>query len=150
MTDTPTTVETWLYAGQRLFNKKVTNAWHDGQRLLYFGKLSGGVPGGAFAVEVVRDGDSVSVTGSPRYLAERADRKATQKQLDEWRAETAVAKQTIESAREEKSAAADDELDRALNVLRRHHARLGSYARKAAFQTWVTGEVQRPPKKEEE
>lgn len=142
-----TVVETWLYAGQRLDPKgKIFHAWHDGHDVVHFVKLPAHIPGHAYAVETIRDGDRLSVRGTPRYLAEQGDRQATGRQLDEWRAEHAAAKATVESKRLEKDAG-DDELERALEVLRRHHERLRSYVKKGAFQSYVLGEMQRPPAK---
>lgn len=139
--------ETWLYAGQRVDSKgKTFHAWHDGHELVTFTKVSGVQPGTAYAVEVIRTGERLSVRGTPRYLGSGADRQPTQVQADEWRAEHAAAKALVESKRQEKAAVAEDELDRALEVLRRHHERLRSYVKKGAFQSYVLGEMQRPPK----
>lgn len=130
MTETTPTTEEWIYAGERHARVKNTtlNVWIDpsGEEL-YFSKVSGGIPGQIYAVQVTRD-SSVHITGSPRYLAEQATREpATAAQIDAWRAETAAARQMIESDRAEKAARADDELQAALEVLRRHHSKLRSY-----------------------
>lgn len=145
---TTSATETWLYAGLRLGTKdKPYHVWVDeaGEEL-YYTKLVGNIPGQAYAVEVTR-GDRVSA-GRTRYLAEQGDRHATEAQLERWRAEHLAAKQILESKRLEKAAAADTELEQALESLRRHRNRLHSYAKKGAFTTYVIGELERPPRKE--
>ena len=141
--------ETWLYAGQRLGdNDKPYHVWVDetGEEL-YYTKLTGGMPGQAYAVDVDRTGDTIRA-GRPRYLAEQTERTATDAQLERWVAEHQAARQTLESKRLEKAAAADTELEQALETLRRYRGRLKSYAKKGAFTTYIIGELERPPRKE--
>lgn len=142
----PTTTETWLYAGQRLDGKdKPFEAWHDGHKIVHFTKLIGlAMAGSAYNVEVVRDGDSVRVRGVPRYAHE--ERTPTTKQLDEWRAEDKAARAILDGKRMEKQAVGDDELEQALEVLRRHYAAAKTIAKRGAFQSYVLGEMTRKPK----
>lgn len=149
-TTTTTTIETWLYAGLRLGTKdKPYHVWVDetGEEL-YYSKLIGYIPGQPYAVEVDRDADGKTRAGRPRYLAEQGDRHATDAQRERWAAEDKAAKQILESKRLEKAAAADTEIEQALETLRRHRNKLHSYAKKGAFTTYVIGELERPPRKE--
>ena len=150
MTAPKIVAEEWIYAGERLDSQdKLYTVWIDSAgEELHFRKLNAGIPGQVYKVEVDRSDGGVRVSGSPRYLAEQATRSATPAQIDAWRAETAAARQALDAKRTEKSAAEDDELQAALEVLRRHHAKLRSYAKKGAFQSYVLGEMQRAPKKE--
>lgn len=144
------TSEEWLYAGQRLDSKdKLFYLWVDpsGEELM-FRKLPGTLPGSAYLIDVDRTGDKVQVSGAPRYRAELAERYATERQLELWRAEDKAAKTLVEAKRVEKAAAADDELERALEVLRKHYDRLRSMAKRGAFITYVTGELTRTPRQE--
>jgi hypothetical protein len=147
MTSDKTTIEEWIYAGERLDAKdKPYTVWIDpaGEELRYR-KLHGGIPGQTYAAEIQRAESGITVHGQPRYLAEQATRSATPAQTERWRAETAAAKQILEAKRAEKAAGENDELQAALEVLRRHHSKLRSYAKKGAFASYVLGELQRPP-----
>lgn len=147
------TTETWLYAGHRTNDgKTVSHVWVDPEgKELFFKKLPGSMPGHAYQIELTRGEEGrVTVHGSPRYLGSSADRQATDVQLETWRGEHAAANGRIESNRAEKNAGADDELQQALEVLRRHHNRLRGYVKKGAFQAYVLGEMQRPPNGEKE
>lgn len=151
--DKTTTVETWLYAGERVSadGKKHFFAWCDPSgEILHYRKVRGSMPGHAYAVEVHRDDETIHVYGTPRYLGEQSDREATATQLDTWRAEHAAARARQDGDRLEKQAADDDELERALEVLHRHHGRLRSYVKRGAFQAYVLGEIQRPAKQRDD
>jgi hypothetical protein len=154
MTATATkTEETWLYAGQRLDTKgKPFGVWVDeagGE--MHFRKLTSvGIPGGAYAVEVTRAETGTTVHGHPRYLAEQSEREPTEAQRERWLAEDRAARATLEAKRAEKAAAASDELNDALEVLRRHRARIRSYAGRAGFDIYVAGEIARPARPDRE
>lgn len=152
MADPKRTTEEWIYAGKRLDGKdKTYQVWIDPSGAeLHYRKLPGSMPGHVYAVDVSRDDGSICVFGNPRYLAEQATRAATPAQIETWRAETTAARQILEGKRAEKRAAEDDDLQAALEVLRRHHAKLRSYTKKGAFAGYVLGEIQRPPAKSKE
>lgn len=144
------TTEEWLYAGQRLNAKEqLYHVWVDpsGEQLGYR-KLPAGMPGQAYHVDVDRTNGTITVKGAPRYRAELATRQATPAQIETWRAETAAARQILEAKRAEKNAAGDDELQQALEVIRRHRHRIKSYAKRGAFDSYVLGELGRPPAKQ--
>src|SRR4051812_39220947 len=143
-----TATETWLYAGQRLGkDDKPRHAWHDGHDLLYYKKLSAFSVGGAYRVDVDRASDGLSVSGSPRYIDANQDghREPTPTQLEPWRAEDAAAKAIVEGKRLEKAAAGDGDLEKALEVIRRHYDRLRTMQKRGAFISYITGEMTRPP-----
>lgn len=141
--------EEWIYAGKRVDAKdKLYDAWWDGTRELHYAKLTGSMPGHVYAVDVTREDGHVLVSGSPRYLAEQATIEATPKQIDTWRAEDRAARSIADGKRVEKQAKDDDELERALEVLRRHYSRLTTQTRKGAFTSYVIGELSRKPKEQ--
>lgn len=152
MTATPTT-ETWVYAGRRDAGKgKIVHAWvtlHDeGREVLFEKKITGHTVGGLYDIAVTRDDGRVTVHGTPTFTLEPAEPAAsdlaTLDAMRGWAAEDRAAYQLVEARKAERAAAKNDELDAALEVLRRYHDRL-TYAKRAAFRQWVDGEVSRPP-----
>lgn len=142
-----TVEEEWIYAGVRLGkgNKKLHAWFMPDSTLGYFSKVAGSIVGHVYKVEVERDGDTVRVYGTGRYLAEQPTRSATDKQREEWRVEDIAAKQTLDGEQEEKRALkAGDELQDALDVLRRHRSRVRALGKQQMFDHWVQGELKRP------
>ena len=146
MPDAATTTQTWAYAGRRLAKggKSYIHAWvdHAGKER-YFKGLRGSVIGGVYTIEAeLRDGDTVARQGTLAYTGEThpgAD------DVSAWRTADAAASYELEQAKaERRAAAAGDELERALDVLRRHYQAGRSYHARWAFQQWVAAEVSRP------
>lgn len=147
MTDERTT-ETWYYAGRRIAagGKAFVYAWVDAEgEERYYGKLKTafGQIGAAYTVAVTRDDDRVRVDPeSLRFI----DDKASHVAIEAWRVEDTAAYHQLESRKAEKRAAENDELQDALDVLRRHFTACKTYSSKWSFAQWVAAEVARPPK----
>lgn len=140
--------ERWVYAGRRLDGKgKTFHAWYDPktERTLHFGKVPAHTIGEAYDVDVDRDGDSVVVYGDAKF-ANAGIILASAELVAGWRAEDADARHEIESKRAEKRAAADSDVEEALDVLRNHFQSCKSYSAKWGFAQWVAAEVARPPR----
>jgi hypothetical protein len=143
---TAKTTETWLYAGQRLYKtSRIVHAWVDGEGVeRYYTKLKALNVGGAYEIDVTRQEDgAVSVVPDVRFVDAQT---ATDEQLVKRRAEDAATRGVLDSKRAEKRATEDNEMDAALEVLRRHHAAIGPYGHRWAFAQWVASEVTRRPK----
>lgn len=137
--------ERWFYAGRRVTTKgKQYDAWYDGEQIKLYPKTPG-VIGAGYDVEVSRDGDGTTMHGKPKYVASAAA-DTTGDLVRGWKVEDADARHEIETKREEKRAAEDDEVQDALDVLRRHFHSSRSYSAKWGFAQWVAAEVARPPR----
>lgn len=143
---TATVTEQWRYAGRRLSKGKTRYAWEPaaGGELAWFAKVAGSVVGATYQVEVSRV-DGLTVHGAPRYLEAPA---AVDDVVRGWRVEDAAARWDLERVREEKRAAADEEVQQALDVLRAHFAACRSVSARWSFAQWVAAEVARPVRKE--
>lgn len=138
------TTERWIYAGRRLSGKgKLYGAWYEptSERTMWFPKTNG-VIGSAYDAEIERDGEKTTLYGSPVFATSDADVDADL--VRGWKAEDADAYHEIETKRAEKRAAADDEVERALDVLRSHFDSCKTYSAKWGFAQWVAAEVARP------
>lgn len=73
------TTEQWVYGGERRLTKGAGVVWYrlapDGERFvdepLYFAKKgAAGAIGGVYSVDVIRDGEQLSMVGKPRYTGD--------------------------------------------------------------------------------
>lgn len=142
-----TVAETWLYAGRRQGKGgRIIHAWIDESGAeLYYAKIAGAAIGSAYRIDADRTDGTVTVIGSPSYLNTDG---AEQGDVERWRAADAAVGYAKAAAAAEKRAAADGELEDALDVLRRYQSRLRTYAEQHAFAQWVAAEVGRPSRNE--
>jgi hypothetical protein len=103
--------EQWVYGGERRLTKGAGVVWYklapDGERYvdepLYFPKKGqAGAIGGIYTVNVIRDGDSLSMVGKPRYTGDIDKPKV----IAEWTALADAAR--IAAAAENKERKAKD------------------------------------------
>jgi hypothetical protein len=139
--------ETWFYAGRRTARggKSMVYAWVDADgEERYYKALAAGSTGASYTIDVTREGDRVTV--APRSLRFVESEAAPVDDVRGWRVEDAAAYHDIEAKKAERRAADSDEVQDALDVLRRQFKASKTYSAKWAFAQWVASEVARPPR----
>lgn len=110
------TVEVWVYGGVRVLRDgKRAHAWIDpaGELLLYSRIGAKAAVGYKYEVTVEREGEQVSLVGSPRFTPDQADME-TRRRLA---VEDSVANTRLATLARERKAANQDALDEALEPL---------------------------------
>lgn len=145
-TDTPErTTEEWTYIGKRLVPGAkpytVASFLNAAGKELHFRKLKAGHIGGRYSVEVTRDGDAVTVHGSPTYLGASAALDGELPEVVRWSAASRAADVQASAAAVERRASERDGLSNALDTLALAYASLRNRADRAAFLAYVEVEL---------
>lgn len=140
MTDNETT-EIWTYGGDILTTgNKLGKLWIDptGKRLIYPKKVNAHRAGDLYEARVIREGDNVSVIGTPKWLGKRNPDSDLRAQLV---AASTMATQQYERKRMEKNRG--DELEAALEPLRKYFSSLRTSTERRAFVSYVIDQLYR-------
>lgn len=141
--DPEPSAEIWVYAGIRVLDGKRVHAWFDdsgrGVQLLY--QLRGSyVVGNAYRARVTRTGSRTSLHGTPGY---EGDSDLDRDTVAGWQALHHAAVTRLALARQERSAARNDEVDILLEPLRAIIRNMPTHADKTAFIAHVLRDLSR-------
>jgi hypothetical protein len=129
--------ERWVYAGIRVLRGKAAQAWitdsGDGETV-YFSPRGGPVVGEIYRASVTRQGESVTLHGTPRYAG---DGRVNHERAADLLAGQQVAQALLAVARLERAAAKRNELDAALDPLRQIARRMKTSAEKDALVAYI-------------